>query len=158
MREERNWRYTVSLPGHAKFDAARTAHDTMVTVPHEALNDEVLNDPGLLGRVGTMTWPPAYGASPIVRGADRPVLPLALCLDGVPSTTRDGILGFWVYNLVSMRRHLFAVLRKSNLRKCGRGRVVQCLPDDGFFALVVRRAGAGRVSGGQARPRAMEEG
>lgn len=52
-------------------------------------------------------------------GGGRAVLPLALYLDGVPMTKRDGVLGIWMYNLVSMKRHLVAVLRKSSMCKCG---------------------------------------
>jgi len=37
----------------------------------------------------------------------------------VPSTTRDGVLGIFMYNLVSFKRRLIAVVRKSSLCRCG---------------------------------------
>ena len=50
-------------------------------------------------------------------------MPYALYLDGVPfSLTRvgyDTVVGFWVINLVSQRRHLVTALRKSDMCKCG---------------------------------------
>lgn len=49
------------------------------------------------------------------------VLPVAIYLDGISLTRNDSILGVFVYSLVSMRRHLVAVLRKSFLCKCGCG-------------------------------------
>lgn len=66
-------------------------------------------------------WPPAYLEHPVTRSAgvgERVVL-IALYTDGVPTTKRDGVIGFWVYSLLSMRRHLVAILRKSELCRCG---------------------------------------
>jgi hypothetical protein len=47
------------------------------------------------------------------------VFPLELYLDGVPTTKRDGLLAFHIVNIVSGRRHVCAVLRKSRLCQCG---------------------------------------
>jgi len=119
MKAQLSWRYTVDVPRHDKYDEGRTEHGLLVTIPHEALNEEVLEDPSILQRVSEMRWPPAYFANRIVRAATGVVLPLALYLDGVPSTTRDGVLGIFMYNLVSLKRHLIAVVRKSSLCRCG---------------------------------------
>ena len=45
--------------------------------------------------------------------------PLALYLDGVPYTKLDGVIGFWIYNLVTNVRHLLGVIRKSKICRCG---------------------------------------
>jgi hypothetical protein len=76
-------------------------------------------DPAILQSVSSTSWPPLYYNNPIVKQSETPVVPLALYLDGVPSTKRDGILGFWLYSLVTFKRHLICVLRKSQLCRCG---------------------------------------
>ena len=117
--EEKKWRYSLDVPEHGKYDVTRTAHEVLVTVAHEALNEEVLNDPSIVEQVRLKTWPSLYHQNPIVRESSEPVLPLALYLDGVPTTKRDGCLGVWIYNLVTQRRHLLVVLRKSTMCRCG---------------------------------------
>lgn len=96
MSSQLSWRYTVSTPQHTKASCSRAAHSLAVTVPHEALNEEIISDPGLVHKIAEMRWPPGYYEHPVVRSSDRPVMPLALYLDGVPSTRRDGMLGFWI--------------------------------------------------------------
>ena len=44
---------------------------------------------------------------------------LAMYLDGAPFTKDDSFIGFVVYNLLTQRRHLVALLRKSELCACG---------------------------------------
>ena len=116
-------RYTVATPGHSKHDCARTVHDLPVVNPHEALHEEVVANPSILVDLQRARdeglFPPAYWENPVVRNSEQAVLPLALYLDGVPTTTRDGVLGIFVYNLITYKRHLVAVLRKSNFCKCG---------------------------------------
>ena len=119
MKGQMSWRYTVDVPLHEKYDEAKSGHQLMVTVPHEALNDEIIEDPSILESAAETQWPPLYYANPIVRATASIVIPLALYLDGVPSTNRDGILGIFMYNLISYKRHLVAVVRKSSLCKCG---------------------------------------
>ena len=50
---------------------------------------------------------------------DEKVHPIAMYLDQVPTTNRDGALGIWIYSLVTLKRHLFVVLRKSDKCNCG---------------------------------------
>ena len=69
--------------------------------------------------MSSSTWPSLSHLNPIARTPGPPALPLALYLDGVPTTKRDGILGFWLYNVCTRRRHLICVLRKSSLCHCG---------------------------------------
>ena len=49
----------------------------------------------------------------------QPHLPLVLYADGVPYSQTDSLVGFWIYNLISERRHLVAAVKKRNLCKCG---------------------------------------
>ena len=119
MRHELSWRYRVHLPSSHKHDLSRTSHETLVTCPHEAMATEVSKDPSILERVSTTHWPHLYWQNPIVRDSAEPVIPMALYLDGVPTTNRDGALGFWMYNLITLKRTLVAVLRKSYLCACG---------------------------------------
>lgn len=119
MKAEMAQRYNIGLPMHAKHDDSRTTHDMVVEVPHEALNEEVLEDPTIVERARQTQWPPAYHASPIVQKYGNGVVPLALYLDGVPTTSRDGVLGIFIYSLVTFKRHLVAAVRKSSLCKCG---------------------------------------
>ena len=121
MKAERSWRYTVPVPGFHSHDFMRTTHDTLVNVPHESLHSELGSDSSILKRVQSMSWPSLYWQHPVVRESPEPVVPLALYLDGVPTTNRDGAIGFWVYNLVTFKRTLVAVLRKSYNCVCGCG-------------------------------------
>ena len=119
VKEEVAWRYTVDIPQHSKYDLSRSSHECIVNVPHEVLNEEILGNAGILEKVAATTWPRAYYQNPVFQRHHGPVVPLALYLDGVPTTKKDGALGFWIYNLVTMRRHLIAVIRKSTMCKCG---------------------------------------
>ena len=91
---------------------------------HELLAQELAENPQILRdlreSVERGDWPPSYTEHPVVRSAPAgTVLPLAVYLDGVPFSKSDGFLAFWVYNLLTMRRHLVAVLRKSFACTCG---------------------------------------
>ena len=114
---------TLDVPGHSKYDVSRSVHRTPVLPPHEALHSELGEDPSLLDQLAEWVardeFPAAYTDHVLVRGSEEPVLPLALYLDGVPFLKKDSMIGFFVYNLVSGRRHLAAVLRKSYICKCG---------------------------------------
>lgn len=90
---------------------------------YEALHEEVSNSPELLEElkrgVANGEWPPSYMSHPVAIASEWTALPVAFYLDGVPYTNNDGLLGFWMYNLISSTRHLLGVLRKSKLCQCG---------------------------------------
>jgi len=116
--------YLLPVPGHDKAVADRTVHRLECVPPHEALARELAQDPGLLRRIPSAPaegeWAENYRQHPVVlAAAGQPVLPLALYVDGVPFTVHDSFLGFWIYNLITERRHLVAVLRKSQMCQCG---------------------------------------
>ncbi len=99
----------------------------MVNHPHEVLDKEMQQTPKVIAelrdQIATRSFPDAYFDHPVVKQYEaepmRPVMPCALFLDGVPFTKRDGLLGIVVYSLISFKRHLLAVFRKSNMCKCG---------------------------------------
>ena len=66
------------------------------------------------------TLPPVYKRHPVVlANPGELVCPVALYIDAVPYSQTDSVIGWWLVNLVSGRRYLFALLRKSEACKCG---------------------------------------
>ena len=92
MNDQLTWRHRVDVPEHAQYDEPRAPHLVLVSAPREVLNDEVVEDPSILNRASGTQWPPSYYAKPTVRASAQVVAPLALYLDGAPSTQRDGVL------------------------------------------------------------------
>ena len=94
-----------------------------MNAPHEKLDREMQDNPDLVSelrrKIVTRSFPPAYYEHEVVRNHDGLVMPCALYLDGAPFSNRDGLVGIVVYNLLSFKRHLVAVYRRSNLCKCG---------------------------------------
>lgn len=110
--------YKISVPQHSKYDLSRTLHPMPVRLPHEELAEEVLANPACLQ--GPICETAAYKSHPVVRANPGvPVMPVALYLDGIAFTKRDSMLGIFVYSLITMKRHLCMVLRRSHLCKCG---------------------------------------
>ena len=113
----------LDIPAHTKYDLARTTHSYAVTAPYEALESEVQKDPSLIDKLEAKNalgeWPNAFKNHLFYGRAGRHVFPCVLYVDGVPFTKRDGMIGFYFYNLVSSRRWLVVALRKSYLCKCG---------------------------------------
>ena len=64
--------------------------------------------------------PPAYTEHVVVQKS-RPniAIPLALYIDGVQYATRNSLIGVWLVNLVTQRRHLMVNIRKDSLCRCG---------------------------------------
>ena len=122
LERAKGGKYYLDVPGHHKHDASRTSHSMPVQCPREALHEEVANGPSILARLEETLelneWEDAYWQHPIVQSHEK-VLPVALYVDGVPVTNNDGFVGFFVYNLITNKRHLVAILRKSNMCKFG---------------------------------------
>eukprot|EP00959_Pyramimonas_sp_CCMP1952_P463917 9485723-Pyramimonas_sp.AAC.1 len=107
-----------------KHDRCMT--DVLMTPPQEALASEFLASAELrdqCSRVETSEdWHVAYEDHPVVetaREAGETVMPVALYIDGVRYTRAIGVgrqdqfIGFFLYSLVSRKRHLICMLRKS---------------------------------------------
>ena len=65
--------------------------------------------------------PPCYYDHPVVEAADpgEVVLPIATYIDAVPYSHTDGVIGWWVINLLDSRHYLCMVSRKRNMCQCG---------------------------------------
>ena len=116
---------TVSVPGHDKYALDRTVHKIPGIPAHESLAAELEESP-LLGAqlrraCADKEWNRAYFEHEVVRTAPPgcDVWPMAIYLDSVSFTKRDGLLGWWAYNLVSEKRHLLITLRKTEMCQCG---------------------------------------
>ena len=115
--------FKLEVPIYAKYDASRGRMKLPMQLPHEVFSTEMETDPDLLDKLETKMaeteWAEAYKEHVVTKSSPRPALPCSLYLDGVAVTHRDGVLGIWVYNLISERRHLCCVIRKSSFCKCG---------------------------------------
>ena len=125
LDEEVAGSYDLDVPGHDKYSIDRRTHVIPAMPGHESLSAELDGGPGLNTRLrracSDKEWSDACFNHPVVRSAPvgAQVWPLALYLDGVPFTKRDGLTGWWAYNLVSERRNLLVALRKSQRCQCG---------------------------------------
>ena len=63
--------------------------------------------------------PPSHMEHPVAISSGFTAVPVALYFDAVPYTKNDGVLGIWVVNITTGRRHLIACLRKSKMCRCG---------------------------------------
>ena len=96
-----------------------------VLPPLEAIDEEILYNPGIKDKLNQMIedgqLPDAYfqHKAYLDAPADTPVYPLVVYLDGVKFQRVDGVLGVWIYNLVTGLRQLLVVVRKSQLCACG---------------------------------------
>ena len=51
-------------------------------------------------------FPPSFHSHPVVEAhPDEAVLPLSLFIDAVPYSVTDSIIGFWLINMLTARRH-----------------------------------------------------
>ena len=115
--------YYMDLPGHHKHDVSRSIHRKPVVPAHESLRDEVDQNPSILDELARKTksheWPASYYDHPVVKSSETPTLPYALYCDGAPYSKNDGFVVFTVCNLVTLKRHIVALLLKANLCQCG---------------------------------------
>ena len=123
FKAERDAFYRLRVPGHHRHDLSRTTHRVPVRVAHEALNDEIVNDPSCSVRLRELVQeralPPSYFSHPVVSNSDTLVVPTALFVDGLPYSHTDSVIGFWMINLVTGSRHLLMAIRKRVLCRCG---------------------------------------
>ena len=115
--------FKLPVPIYAKFDASRSSVNLPMQLPHELFSSEVEAHPNLLDELEVKMkdshWAGPYKEHVVVESSPDKPLPCCLYLDGVAVTNRDGVLGIWIYNEISERRHLCCVIRKSALCKCG---------------------------------------
>ena len=107
--------YVFKVPCTSKRAVGRATHQLNALVPTEELQDEFNNTPDMRDQLETAInskqLPSSYDSHPIVMGSPDPVVPLSLFIDGVPYSNTDGVIGFWLANLITQRRHLIIALR-----------------------------------------------
>ena len=118
--------YPIEAPCRTKEGVARVPTTIHTVPPHESLNEEIAREPDvgtrLLRPLENSDWEPVYRTHPV--GHELPS-PIALYVDGVQFTKQiavgrqDSLICFVVYNLVTNKRHVVCVIRKSSLCKCG---------------------------------------
>jgi hypothetical protein len=92
----------------------------VMQLPHEALSDEVASNPEAAKLELDPEWTDGYRSHRVVRmHPDRQVIPYALYMDGISFTNTDSLLAFFVYSLITRKRHLCAIVRKSAFCRCG---------------------------------------
>ena len=119
LQVRRSKHYKVPIPCFSKPTFQRYIRDVPVAVPHEVLDEEAANDPCFADTLSNAELPELYHQRVRQFDKGRPVSPVALYLDGVPFNKRDSCLGIWTYHVLTGRRHLCLVLRKSWLCRCG---------------------------------------
>ena len=118
--------YKLNMPANRRSQFSQVVHPLTVHVPHEQLTADLAENIGttlikLREAIDNNDFPPSYYTHPIVTSAaaGELVLPIALYVDGVPYSHTDGVVGFWIVDVLTSKRYLFAVLRKSILCRCG---------------------------------------
>ena len=117
--------YEFEYPGHSKHELSRTVHKAVCIPFHEQISADMEEDVGcrvqLADLVRERVLPPVYWQHKVVRAATdgERVLPVALYLDGVPYSQNDSVIGWWAVNLITGRRYLWGLLRKSKACRCG---------------------------------------
>jgi hypothetical protein len=116
--------YDLPVAGHRKSDIARSEFSLKVKLTYEILDKELRADPTIMIRLSEAVelrqLPPSYYSHVVVQDhPDELVFPLAIYLDGVAYSMTDTVLGVWVINLITGRRHLIAIVRKRLICKCG---------------------------------------
>ena len=104
--------------------------------PHESLERELVEDTSIPAKLrdamARNQLPPSYAQHPVV-AANEPgtVLPVAVYMDGVQHRDSDSVVAVWLVNMISGRRHICALIRKSLTCKCG------CRGWDTFFPVLI---------------------
>ena len=113
----------IETPISDVTDGSRTTFKMPVIPPHEELNKEMSEHPELATKLQKMVdedeLPDIVTQHPVFRSSGGKAQPIAIYVDGVPTTSRDGVIGFWFYFMLSEKRHLVCTQLKSKLCKCG---------------------------------------
>ena len=118
--------YVVDLGRRLRQDATRRWDPIPTMPPHQALAAEFEQHHGELTQElqrakDNHELPPRYLQHPAVATAPAGVAvhPASLYMDAVQYHRLDSVLGLWAYFALSGRRHLVAVLRRSEMCSCG---------------------------------------
>ena len=112
--------YKIKVPQHAKRDISRSIHNMMCQLPHEELHKELQDNPSAAMGHPEPEWTESFRSHPVVlANPGKTVIPFAFYLDGIRYTKRDSVMGMFVYNLFTNKRHLCVILRRSDYCRCG---------------------------------------
>ena len=122
--QETSRHYKLQIAGHRKHDIARSQFEISTLPGHESLHEEIVGDPSQIEKLQHMKenngLPPTYYDHPTVTSNPQQLVwPFGIYMDGLPYSLTDSVLGVWLVNLVSEKRHLIAVLRKRVVCQCG---------------------------------------
>ena len=101
--------YRMMIPGRDKNIVGRVSRDFIVAPVWEQLDEDLRNDPAskmvLEEFIADGKMPPIYDSHPIVLAHrhEAPVYALTLFVDGVPYSSNDGVIGWWLINHVNGR-------------------------------------------------------
>ena len=119
--------YQVDTAMKVRCDASR-AFKSIPTAPmHEALADEFVTSDSLTVElrhaIEDNDLPDIYWNHPVVQQASLGewIFPVMMYLDAVAfgRGNSDSVIGWWAYFMLSRRRHLLAVFRRTDLCSCG---------------------------------------
>ena len=117
--------YNLRVQLESRLDASRKIRNVEVYNIFDVLAEEIASlenaTETLRKTIAENQLPPVYFSHPVVVNAPAgtPVHPIAIYFDGVAFTRTDTVVSFYVYLLLTGRRHHVCNLRKSELCKCG---------------------------------------
>lgn len=117
--------YSVDLAKRRRHDNSRSWEPLPFIPPHEAIAKELDSSTEASEQLRYAKegdeLPRIFTENPLVSEApaDVEVHPLAIYMDGVQHNRTDSVLGIWCYLLLTGKRHLLGVIRKSELCACG---------------------------------------
>lgn len=114
---------SISVPCYSKTEFERSLMDLPCVPVFESLARELSDTPAMATQLEHMVqskvFPPIVTEHCLFKSSSGRSLPTVLYVDAVPISKHESLMGFWVHTLVSLRRHLCCVIRKSRLCQCG---------------------------------------
>ena len=115
--------YNVAVVRRIRVDASRRLDDMATIPPHEHFAKEFADVDVLRKlekRLREETLPPFIADHPSIKGQEPgTVHPIAVYLDGVSFQRQDSVFGLRCYHVLTGRRHLISVIRRSETCTCG---------------------------------------
>ena len=113
--------YELKCPGHERREIGRVEITILCLPLQELLAKELEDDPAATAKaLEEKPLPPNYkDHKVVVSHPDKAVWPLAIYMDGVAVTKRDGLLVVTVRNLATQQRWLVLAVKRSHMCKCG---------------------------------------
>ena len=113
----------MKVPGQGKHDLQRSEQNIHIVPGYEQMLrdiDEKIENQLVELRSRRDGLPDQYWDHPVVlQDPESLIYPIGIYIDGVPYSLTDGVIGFWMINLITQKRYLISLLRKRNICKCG---------------------------------------